>query len=80
MKTVLFLAALTLSGAAIAKDVPARAAAPAQVAQAPAATQNGPVPTCSKSVQDECMNATHSAHHGKHIARHAHRHSTARHG
>jgi hypothetical protein len=102
MKSFLFVAALALSGAAVAQvpAVPSPAAAvtnavmdhmakpaePAPVAmeaKAPAASapvaQTEPVPNCSKTVRDGCMNGSHAAkhaghghaaHHGKHKMRH----------
>jgi hypothetical protein len=106
MKSFLFIAALALSGAAVAQlpsappavpapaaavantvmdqmakpAEPAPVAAVAQVSTAPApVARTGPVPNCSKTVTDGCMDASHAAkhaghghaaHHGKHKMRH----------
>jgi hypothetical protein len=99
MKSFLFVAALALSGAAVAQvpsalpaasapvaavantvmdhmakpaePAPVVAETPASAAPAPVA-QTGPVPHCSKTVTDGCMNGSHAAKHAGHghAARH----------
>ncbi|AGH47945.1 MULTISPECIES: hypothetical protein [Sphingomonadales] len=63
MKTLLFVATLSLFGAGAAYAAPQTTDAPPADAAAPAATADANVPLCSRTVRDKCMNPSEARHH-----------------